>query len=128
MRYANATHRKTYAPVSGDNSGWYDDPGKAMDQSIEERLSTLMGQYAVLNEVVIALLAATPNRDSVLRLAVRNAGQLREEAVQAGHSSSWVAGVAPDSAHLDAWCTGVDLEIANYKKLLVQFAEKKPGK
>ena len=95
-----------------------------MNQSTEERLSTLNGQYAVLNEIVIALLAAAPNRDSVLRLALRNADQLREEAVQAGHASSWVAGVTPDSGHLDAWAAGVDLEIGNYRKLAAQFAAK----
>ena len=82
-----------------------------MTKEADNTLATLTGRFAVLSEVVIAMLAATPNRDSVLRLALRNAQELRASAVEAEHSQSWLA--------------GADMEIASYQKLAAQFARKK---
>ena len=96
-----------------------------MTKEEENSLATLTGRFAVLNEVVIAMLAATPNRDSVLRLALRNATELRQSAVEAEHSQSWLAGIEPGSQAVGAWLAGTDMEIASYQKLAAQFARKK---
>lgn len=96
-----------------------------MTKEENNTLATLSGRYAVLNEVVIAMLAAMPNRDSVLRLALRNAHELRESAVEAEHSQSWLAGIEPGSQAVGAWLAGADVEIASYQKLATQFAQKK---
>ncbi len=96
-----------------------------MTKEEDNALATLTGRYAVLNEVVIAMLAAMPNRDSVLRLALRNAHELRESAVEAEHSKSWLAGIDPNSQEVGAWLAGADMEIGSYQKLAAQLAGKK---
>lgn len=96
-----------------------------MKKNEDSTLATLTGRYAVLNEVVIAMLAAAPNRDSVLRLALRNARELRESAVEAEHSQSWLAGIEPGTEAVGAWLAGADMEIASYQKLATQFGQKK---
>ena len=96
-----------------------------MPQDIEQRLATLVGRYAVMNEVVIAVLAAMPNKEAVLRLALRNAQEMRDAAVEANHSKSWMVGVDPDSDDASAWLAGADLEVDSYSKLANLLAKKK---
>ena len=99
--------------------------GVNVPQDIEQRLATLVGRYAVMNEVVIAVLAAMPNKEAVLRLALRNAQEMRDAAVEANHSKSWMVGVDPDSDDASAWLAGADLEIDSYSKLANLLAKKK---
>jgi hypothetical protein len=56
-------------------------------------LQMLAGQVAVLKELVVATLAALPNRESVLRLGLRNAERLRDYPGPAGTNASWREGV-----------------------------------
>ena len=96
-----------------------------MTQDVENRLATLIGRHAILNEVVIAMLAAMPNRDSVLRLAVRNAQDLRDAAMDAQHAESWLVGVNPGSEDANAWLAGADQEIQSYRALAGRLEKKK---
>ncbi len=96
-----------------------------MTQDVESRLATLIGRHAILNEVVIAMLAAMPNRDSVLRLAVRNAQELRDAAMDAQHAESWLVGVNPGSEDASAWLAGADQEIQSYRSLAGSLEKKK---
>lgn len=96
-----------------------------MTQDVENKLATLIGRHAVLNELVIAMLAAMPNRDSVLRLALRNAQELRDSAVDAQHAESWLVGVDPGSNEANAWLAGADHEIESYRSLAERLTKKK---
>ncbi|MBL8385348.1 MAG: hypothetical protein JNM90_19860 [Burkholderiales bacterium] len=73
-------------------------------------LASLGGQYAVLTEIVVAILTALPGRESVLRLGLRNAQRLRD----------------PDEAGAvdPAWLQGVDQEIANFEEISAILASK----
>ncbi|MBL8386430.1 MAG: hypothetical protein JNM90_25320 [Burkholderiales bacterium] len=96
-----------------------------MSEDTNQELATLAGRFAVLNEVVIAMLAALPNRDSVLRLAMRNAQGLREAALDGDHTRSWVVGVDAQDGDLTPWLAGVDVEINAYQSLAAHFATKR---
>ena len=117
MRSSQIATGKNAAAISADSEAY-------MTKEEDKTLAALTGRYAVLNEVVIAMLAATPNRDSVLRLALRNASELRQSAVEAEHSQSWLTGIEPGSQAMGAWLAGADMEIASYQKLAAQFARK----
>ena len=96
-----------------------------MTQDVENRLAALIGRHASLNDVVLAMLAAMPNRDSVLRLAVRNAQELRDAAMDAQHAESWLVGVNPGSDDANAWLAGADQEIQSYRALAERLEKKK---
>ena len=95
-----------------------------MTQDVENRLATLIGRHAILNEVVIAMLAAMPSHDSVLRLAVRNAQDLRDAATDAQHAQSWLVGVNPGSEDANAWLAGAGQEIQSYHALAERLEQK----
>ena len=96
-----------------------------MGQEAENGRASLLGRYAVMNEVLIAMLAAMPNRDAVLRLAMRNAQELRDAAMEAEHSRSWMVGVDAGSEDANAWLAGADMEIGSFQKLTALFAARK---
>ena len=96
-----------------------------MTRDADNRHATLLGRYAVMNEVVIAMLAAMPNRDAVSRLALRNSQELRDAAMEGEHSKSWLVGIDPESEDPNAWLAGADLEIGSYRKLAALFSAKK---
>ena len=96
-----------------------------MEKDVENGHAALLGRYAVMNEVVIAMLAAMPNRDAVLRLAMRNAQDLRDAAMEAEHSRSWMVGVDAGSGDTNAWLAGADMEIGSFQKLTALFAARK---
>ncbi len=73
-------------------------------------LQSLAGRYAVLAEVVIAVLAALPGRDSVLRLGLRNAQRLLE--------------VPPDDAG-PQWQEGAASEIESFRELAALLESKR---
>lgn len=56
-----------------------------------------------------------------------NAQEMRDAAVEANHSKSWMVGVDPDpdSDDASAWLAGADLEIDSYSKLANLLTKKK---
>ena len=96
-----------------------------MGQDVDSSHASLLGRYAVMNEVVIAMLAAMPNRDAVLRLALRNAQELRDAAMEGEHSRSWLVGVDAGADDTSAWVAGADMEIGSFQKLSALFAARK---
>lgn len=73
--------------------------------------SVLAGQYAVLTEVVVAMLTAMPDRDAVLRLAVRNAERMRD--------------FPPSDGTATMWQEGVDRELEGFRDLAAALKHRK---
>lgn len=73
--------------------------------------SVLAGQYAVLTEVVVAMLTAMPDRDAVLCLALRNAERMRD--------------FPPGDATVAMWQEGVDRELENFRDLAAGLKHRK---
>ena len=93
-------------PAAGGVTASASDSVPACDISLQ----SLAGRYAVLAEVVIAVLAALPGRDSVLRLGLRNAQRLLE--------------VPPDDAG-PQWKEGATSEIESFRELAALLESKR---
>ncbi|MBL8377905.1 MAG: hypothetical protein JNM79_08555 [Burkholderiales bacterium] len=70
-------------------------------------LQMLAGQVSVLTELVVAMLAAMPQRESVARLALRNAERLRDYPGAAGTNASWREGVVREIENLREVAAGL---------------------
>ena len=71
--------------------------------SIGIRVANLMGEFSVLNELVIALICANPKNIQVIDLALQNSEKLRDHVI--------------NSELPDSWLAGLDLSLSNLRKL-----------
>lgn len=70
-------------------------------------LQMMAGQVAVLTELVVAMLAAMPQREPIARLALRNAERLRDYPGDAGTNASWRDGVVREIENLREVAAGL---------------------